>query len=75
MHLKLSIVANVCLRIDVLVFVALGLLQLDYDLVLLARVVDHLAHHFLLPFDQLLASVDVRFDEFISGHKLNRQSS
>ena len=65
-HFKLGVVANVGVRIHVLVFVSLGLLELHHHFVLLARVVDHFTHDFLLPLDKLLAGVDVRFDEFIS---------
>lgn len=57
MHFKLSIVANIGLWVDKLMFVSLCILQLDHDFVLLASMVYHLAHHLFLPLDQLLACV------------------
>ena len=73
MHFKLSIVANIGLWVYKLMFVSFGVLQFDHDLVLLARMVDHFTHHFLLPLNQLLARIDVRFDEFFPN-STNRNS-
>ena len=66
MHLKLCVFANVCERVHLIVFVPLGFLQLDHYLILLACVVNHFTHHLLFPLNQLLAGVNVRFNELIS---------
>ena len=66
MNFKLGVASNVGQGIYELVLILLSFFQSHDDFFLLASVVNHLAHDFLFPLDQLLARVDVRLDELLS---------
>lgn len=65
MHLKLRIATDFSHWVDVLVFIPLSLFKSHQHFILLACVVDHFSHDFLLSFDESLTRVDIWSDELL----------
>ena len=64
-HLELAVTTDAHLS-HVLSLVLHGLSQLHLDFVLLPCMIDNEQHDLFFPFDQLVASVDILSDEFLS---------
>ena len=63
-HLELRVVANTHVSHEVNLGLR-SLLQLEFDFLFLAGVVDDVSHHFLLSLQQLVARFDIFQDELV----------